>query len=295
MSNTMMARVWNTVDLTQLSDAEGKLLLAYADIANDDGDGIWASDEYTHWKTGVALRTIQASKKKWRESGVLCSTGFYHIASGKIFVADVSIERGSGGRGWAAIYRLCLDPLARKEPWKKLKPVKVAVDATFNPGRPIQNGHSSGEEKVAVDATFTGEKVAKSDTEGRKPEQEKVAKSDTEGRKIDQRNKEELLVETQEGTVSGKRPGLSQGERDSWDLRRWQDAMRESEPPVGSQAYYLQGDEAEAHWRKRARTAAYQAGIAPTRLVELLKQHFPNDPNIDLLYDEPLFAGKETA
>jgi hypothetical protein len=58
--------------------------------------------------------------------------------------------------------------------------------------------------------------------------------------------------------------------------------MRKSEPQPGT---YI-GDAAE-HWRARARRAAFDAGVAPEQIMRILKQHFPNDPNIDLLYQQP--------
>jgi hypothetical protein len=78
---------------------------------------------------------------------------------------------------------------------------------------------------------------------------------------------------------------FNKAERDTWDLRRWQAAMKESQPQPGEHI-----DDPDEHWRERSRRAAFVAGLAPSRLVELLKQHFPNDPNIDLLYERsPLF------
>jgi hypothetical protein len=76
-----------------------------------------------------------------------------------------------------------------------------------------------------------------------------------------------------------------QANLDSWDLRRWQEAMRELEPSrEGSVGRHV--DDADAEWRANAKRAAFVAGIMPARIVGLLKQHFPNDKNIDLLYPE---------
>jgi len=58
--------------------------------------------------------------------------------------------------------------------------------------------------------------------------------------------------------------------------------MQRSQPQVGQHI-----DDPDAHWRQRARDAAYGAGLSPERIVQLLKQHFPNDPNVDLLYQQP--------
>ena len=72
---------------------------------------------------------------------------------------------------------------------------------------------------------------------------------------------------------------MSQAERDSWDLRRWQEIMADTEPQVGKHMA-----DPDAHWRKRAEHAAYHAGLSPERLVALLRQHLPDDPQVALLY-----------
>jgi hypothetical protein len=76
-----------------------------------------------------------------------------------------------------------------------------------------------------------------------------------------------------------------QANLDSWDLRRWQEAMRESEPHPGARVG-AHVEDPDGEWRARAKRAAFVAGIMPVRIVALLKQHFPNDKNIDLLYPE---------
>jgi hypothetical protein len=101
------------------------------------------------------------------------------------------------------------------------------------------------------------------------------------------RNKEVRLSQdfSQDLRAGKYRAALSQPERDSWDLRRWQDTMRKTEPQPGAHI-----PDPDAHWRARARNAAFEAGLSPERIVQLLKQHFPNDPNVDLLYEQkPLF------
>ena len=73
--------------------------------------------------------------------------------------------------------------------------------------------------------------------------------------------------------------GLSQDQRDTWDLRRFQDAMQRSAPQPG-----IHIADPHAFWQRRVRDAAFDAGIAPARIVALLKQHYPDDPNVDSLY-----------
>jgi hypothetical protein len=72
---------------------------------------------------------------------------------------------------------------------------------------------------------------------------------------------------------------LSQPERDTLDMKRFQLLMKKSMIHVGEHIA-----DPDRHWLKNARQAAYEAGIAPARIVELLKQHLPNDPLVDQLY-----------
>jgi hypothetical protein len=177
----MLDRVWQTVDVT---GAELLLLLSYADICDDQGNGIWCSDEYTMWKTGIGRSTLVATKKKWREMGVLYPVGFYHIESKQSIRADVNATRGVGGRGWTILYQLCLDPLPAKTAWKEGRAKKVPISGTFNTGQ-----------KVPVDGTFEDSKGADGWTERCQPLDEKVPISGREGAETHQRNKEEPLVE----------------------------------------------------------------------------------------------------
>lgn len=178
----MQSEVWKTVSLPA---PEMLLLLSVSDLAHDDGGGIFASDEYLSWKTGIPIRTIQAIKKKWRDSRVLVPVGFYHLDSRQSVLTDVSVVRGMGGRGWTVLYRLSLEPFAKKEPWRQGRTKKVAISATFN----------------------NGQKVAIAAGEGRNGAQQKVATDAPEGRNGAQRNKEELSVELS-GNLSGEQGPL---------------------------------------------------------------------------------------
>jgi hypothetical protein len=105
------------------------------------------------------------------------------------------------------------------------------------------------------------------------------------------KNQEPEEPKNQGGARAGARqPLLLQSERDSLDLKRWQTEMRKTEPQPGT---FIQDH--DAHWRRRAREAAFDGGISPVRLVELLTQHFPADPNIPLLYPDLCGADGELA
>jgi hypothetical protein len=79
--------------------------------------------------------------------------------------------------------------------------------------------------------------------------------------------------------ASARPPVLSQAERDSLDLKRWQLAMNVTFASGSSR-----DRDPDTVWRARARHAAFIGGISPARLVALLLQHYPTDPNIPLLY-----------
>jgi hypothetical protein len=115
----------------------------------------------------------------------------------------------------------------------------------------------------------------------------------------DRCNKEEEstknLDKELEKAGDGKRPRLSQPERDTWDLRRWRKAMEDSSPQTGSREHFLEGEERARFYLQRQRDAAYVAGISLTRLQQLLKQFFPDDDSIDKLVPEtPLLKAAES-
>jgi hypothetical protein len=76
-------------------------------------------------------------------------------------------------------------------------------------------------------------------------------------------------------------PRLPQSERDSLDLRKWRAEMDKIEGQS-----FAHDPDPDGTWREKAKRAAYLAGVAPARLLELLRQHFPNDKNLDLIYPE---------
>lgn len=125
--------------------------------------------------------------------------------------------------------------------------------------------------------------------EGEHPAAERGA----EGEQTAHRNKEEPRTNyNQEPKAAREKraPALSQAERDTLDLKRWQQFMHASEPQVG--VYIANPD---AHWRKRARDAAFEAGLSPQRLIELLRAHCPSDSDLDLLYPEDTYGDHKPA
>jgi len=99
MSVHLQSLVWQTVDV---HGAEMLLLIAYADIGDDEGNSIYASDEHMSWKTGIPLRTIQLIKRKWRENGVLIPVGLLNLATKERVLKEGNVvSGGTGGRGCA--------------------------------------------------------------------------------------------------------------------------------------------------------------------------------------------------
>lgn len=265
MSTRQTDKVWQQVNV---NGQEKLLLLAIADISNHEGDNIHPSDDYLVWLTGIPKRTVKYYKARWKDMGVL-----------------VVVENEKGGRGNYVHYKLNLELFTKKSAW-------IGKGAIAAPFRKIQQ-QTNGARKDAMATPFENDKGCNGQPERVQPAARKGAMADTKGCNSAQRNKEEPL-ENRKGTKSGtgSEPTdrrLSQSQRDSWDLRRWQDAMRLSDPQPGAHI----GDP-NAHWRSRAKEAAFEAGLSPERIVELLRQHFPEDSNINLLYQQkPLFG--ETA
>lgn len=84
MSIQLMQNVWNS----DLPREDKFIALAYADFANDEGDGVYPSEEYIAWKCGSGLATVQRAKARLLEQGILkpgyspgVTSGYKMIAS----------------------------------------------------------------------------------------------------------------------------------------------------------------------------------------------------------------------
>ena len=71
MSIKLMTQVWES----ELPQNLKYTLLAYADFANDEGSGIWPSQDYMAWKTGYSVRSIAGNTKTLTEMGIMTQTG----------------------------------------------------------------------------------------------------------------------------------------------------------------------------------------------------------------------------
>lgn len=121
---------------------------------------------------------------------------------------------------------------------------------------------------------------------------------------------------------AGKSPALSDAERETWDLRRWREAMAETEGihnggSVGTTRfrsdtpYFDESEEAfrarrveeertdaeqvSRDWRHRARAAALKAGVTPERIIPILKKFYPDDPDIDRIFEQTKLPLEEPA
>jgi hypothetical protein len=94
-------------------------------------------------------------------------------------------------------------------------------------------------------------------------------------------------------------PKFSQSDFDERDYRKWRkemQALQETGASVGSRGSYRPDDpdelkeweaEKDREWIANARTAAAHAGILPRRIVEILKQVYPDDPNVPKIAKAP--------
>lgn len=253
MSTRMLDRVWQSVDVT---GAELLLLLSYADICDDDGNGIWCSDEYTVWKTGVAASTLAAIKKKWREMKVLYPVGFHHLETRQSVITDVNVVRGIGGRGWAVLYQLCLEPLPVKAVWKHPRAMKVPIDRTFNDGR-----------KVPIDRTFRETEGSNSQRERSQPAAEKVPMVGAEGPNRLFAYKEDPLVEPLGNPLGEEAAPFQPSEPDTFIEATEQMLNAFAAIPANSE---LAKDEDDI---RRMRAACRKVGLSLAQGKELLAVH----------------------
>jgi hypothetical protein len=125
VSVRLQDQVWRTLDVR---GAEKILLLHLADTADDHGGGIFASNEYASWKTGLPERTVKFFRRKWRDMGSLVPVGKMELATQR----RVLDPNPRIGRGWVVVYRLDLSLFPRKPSWEEIK--KGATIAPFEKG-----------------------------------------------------------------------------------------------------------------------------------------------------------------
>jgi len=165
--------VWRKLDV---AGTEKVLLLAVADIANDEGENIHPSNEYLEWMTGVPVRTIQYYKAKWKKIGGL-----------------VPVENEHGGAGNFVRYKLNLGAFPIKAGWR-----------------------TAGEKKGAIVTPFVSPEGCKEkDVKGARSDK-KGAMDGSEGCNSAYRNKEEPLAEPQHRTVRENQAPATDYEPEEW-------------------------------------------------------------------------------
>lgn len=103
MSVLLMAKVY-ACDLPKSTKA---IALAYADSADDDGNGIYLSNSRMVWKTGFEERSVRSQTRKLEELGIL------------VLVSQGGI--GKGGVKLANEYRMIASRLPKRPPYKEWK------------------------------------------------------------------------------------------------------------------------------------------------------------------------------
>jgi len=90
-------------------------MLALADHAHDDGSHVFPSVPMVAWKTMYEERQVRRRLREFEELGYL-----------------VRETEGTGGRGRSTLYRIDLDALPMREPWRSVNP-DIAVSGYGNP------------------------------------------------------------------------------------------------------------------------------------------------------------------
>jgi hypothetical protein len=236
-----------------ITRSEKLVLYSLADTHNRHKQLAWPAVTLIATESLMSLREAQRMLASLKRKGVI----------------DV-IEPPIKGRGYYRSYRFCAldaDPTLQHTVNHENCPACAET-------RRMPNCHPS--------AGANGKNVALFSPPGRATEgRQNPARRMTEGRQNGSRNKEEQGTKYEPGTKGGKRTRLSPSERETWDLRRWHEAMAKSAPQVGTSGYAT-GESQEA-WRERCRLAAFHAGISIARLQELMRQFFPDDAGIALL------------
>ncbi|MCC6943761.1 MAG: hypothetical protein IT335_04230 [Thermomicrobiales bacterium] len=115
----MSARVAGLVWQSSLSRLDKYLMLALADHAHDDGSHVFPSVPMVAWKTMYEERQVRRRLREFEELGYL-----------------VRETEGMGGRGRSTLYRIDLDALPMREPWRSVNP-DIAVSPFSGPDMSI--------------------------------------------------------------------------------------------------------------------------------------------------------------
>lgn len=138
MSVTLMGKVFGL----DIEPSEKLLLLAMADLANDDGSDCWPSVKYLVWKTSLSERHVRRMLSSLREKGVL--------------IVDC---REGGGRRCSVVYQIDLGPLSAKPPFPRDGRGRVPPDYSQR-RKERKREKFRGAENPDTIAPFAGEKIA---------------------------------------------------------------------------------------------------------------------------------------
>jgi hypothetical protein len=119
MSVKQISAVWQNVNVT---GAELALLLALADISDDNGQNIRPSVQYLAWKTGSCQRSVENYMGKWKAMGVLIPVARWNVYTEQRL--PLQLQAGGqhkGGRGIVVVYALDLNKFPRKKSWEEYR------------------------------------------------------------------------------------------------------------------------------------------------------------------------------
>lgn len=265
----MSAKLLGMVLEADLPRARKYVLLALADHAKEDGSDVYPSVARIEWMTGYGERQVRTLMDELERDGIL-----------------VLVRQGGYGPQDTNEYRIEAGKLKALRPfreWAKSRKRKGAKTATISlqtlQASRVQNLQQKGAISDEIRVQFSQNKGAKTADELKNKNQEL----------------EPLREKTEKPPASVRPSGLSQTERDSWDLRRWREAKERLTPPPGARFWFMQPEAKEEAELEMDRAAAYDAGITIERLQELLRPFFANHTYVDRLKVEKPISAKETA
>lgn len=95
MSNDLMTQVWKA----DLKRDQKSILVCLADLGNDDGEGIYPSQDYIAWKTGYSLTQVKAILKECKDAGYIrWQRGASHVGTNN--------------------YKIVAAAFPKRDPWK---------------------------------------------------------------------------------------------------------------------------------------------------------------------------------
>lgn len=253
MSAVQMREVWHR----KVPDRWQQILLILAWYADDEGNDVWASVEWVAWRAGKSVRQVQRVYAKLRERGALKAVRYPKgggITNYKLSLNVFPLKAPLPNRRQMNLY-----PSGRNVAPANVRNVNRNVTQTFMPLAP-----------VAVDELVTNSPPA-TVTQLRHPNGD-AATSPQRCHSYDTRLEPSRANQSKEGRAGARRPLLSQDERDSLDLAKWRRALEKLKQRNSGRIGGRQ-----MSWEEMVRSACFDSGVVPARLVKLVGQIYPDD------------------